>query len=57
MKNLQRWGGIAALYMAGAYIAGILFFIFMADYPSAVSPAENVPPARLLYDSPNLTPP
>lgn len=42
MKNLQRWGGMAALYMAIAYIAAIPYFLLVVDYPGVVDPLEKV---------------
>jgi len=42
MKNLQKMGGIAALYMAVAYLVGIVLFLFVLDYPSIVDPAQKV---------------
>jgi len=34
MKTLQKWGGAAALYQAAAYLAAIIFFLFIANYRS-----------------------
>jgi hypothetical protein len=42
MKTLQRMGGIAALYLAVAYLIGIALFLFVLDYPSIVEPAQKV---------------
>ena len=42
MNNLQKLGGIAALYMATAYVAGIILFLFVLDYPNIVDPAQKV---------------
>ena len=42
MRNLQKLGGIAALYMALAYLMGIVLFLFVLDYPSMVDPAQRV---------------
>jgi hypothetical protein len=42
MKNLQKMGGIAALYEAVAYLMGMVVFIFMIDLSSAVTPVEKV---------------
>jgi hypothetical protein len=42
MNNLQRMGGIAALYMAVAYIAAIPYFLVLANYPGVVDPTEKV---------------
>lgn len=38
MKNLQKMGGIAALYLAVAYLTGIVLFLFVLDYPSITEP-------------------
>ena len=35
-------GGIAALYLAVAYLAAIPFFLLVLDYPSAVDPAAKL---------------
>jgi hypothetical protein len=40
--NFQKWGGVAALYMAVAYIIGIVLFIFVLDYPNIIEPAQKV---------------
>jgi hypothetical protein len=42
MKNLQKMGGIAALYLAVAYLVGIVLFLFVLDYPNIVDPAQKV---------------
>ena len=42
MKNLQKMGGFAALYMALAYLLGIVLFLFVLDYPNIVDPAQRV---------------
>jgi hypothetical protein len=42
MNNLQKMGGIAALYMAAAYLVGIVLFLFVLDYPAIVDPAQKV---------------
>ena len=31
MKNLQRFGGLAALYLAVAYLVGLALFIVVLD--------------------------
>jgi hypothetical protein len=41
-NNLQKMGGIAALYMAVAYLVGIVLFLFVLDYPNIVDPAQKV---------------
>lgn len=42
MKNLQKMGGFAALYLAAAYLTGIVLFLVVLDYPSIVEPAQKV---------------
>lgn len=42
MKTLQKSGGIAALYMAVAYLMGMLIFLVVLDYPSITDPAQKV---------------
>ena len=42
MKALQKFGGFAALYMAAAYITGLVLFIAVLDYPSITDPAQKV---------------
>ena len=42
MKTLQRLGGLAALYLAVAYLIGIALFLVVLDYPSMTDPAEKV---------------
>jgi len=42
MKNLQKMGGFSALYLAAAYLVGIVLFLFILDYPSIVDPAQKV---------------
>jgi hypothetical protein len=42
MKNLQKMGGIAAIYMAVAYIVAIPYFLVLVNYPSVVDPIEKV---------------
>ena len=42
MKNLQKMGGFAALYLAAAYLTGIVLFLFVLDYPSIVEPTQKV---------------
>jgi uncharacterized protein DUF4386 len=41
-NNLQKMGSIAALYMAVAYLVGIVLFLFVLDYPNIVDPAQKV---------------
>lgn len=42
MKDLRKWGGLAALYMAAAYLIGIVLFLVVLDYPSITDPAQKV---------------
>lgn len=42
MKTLQKFGGFAALYMAVAYLIGIILFIVVLDYPGITNSAEKV---------------
>jgi Domain of unknown function (DUF4386) len=42
MKNIQKWGGIAALYEGAAYIIGMLFFLFLVDYSGISNPVEKI---------------
>ena len=42
MNNLQKMGGFAALYLAAAYLLGLVLFIFVLDYPNIVDPAQKV---------------
>jgi hypothetical protein len=42
MKNLQKIGGIAALYEAAVYVLAMVFFLLIVDYSSVVEPVEKV---------------
>ena len=42
MKTLQKSGGFAALYLAVAYLIGLVLFIVVLDYPGITDPAEKV---------------
>jgi len=42
MNGLQRIGGFAALYLALAYVIGIVLFLVVLDYPSITDPAQKV---------------
>ena len=42
MKNMQRMGGLAALYLAAAYLIGIVLFLLVLDYPSITEPVQKV---------------
>ncbi|MCL4302556.1 MAG: DUF4386 family protein [Anaerolineae bacterium] len=42
MNNLQKMGGVAALYEAAAYVLGMMFFIFIVDYAGVANPVQKV---------------
>ena len=42
MKNLQRSGGLAALYLAVAYLVGLVLFIVVLDYANITDAAQKV---------------
>jgi hypothetical protein len=42
MKILQKSGGVAALYLAIAYLIGMVLFLVVLDYPSITDPAQKV---------------
>jgi len=42
MNNLQKMGGVVALYLAVAYVIGIVLFLFVLDYANIVEPAQKV---------------
>jgi hypothetical protein len=42
MKTLQKFGGFAALYMAAAYLTGMVIFLAVLDYPSITDPAQKL---------------
>ena len=42
MKTLQKIGGLAAFYLAAAYLVGIVLFLVVLDYPSITEPAQKV---------------
>jgi hypothetical protein len=42
VKTLQKFGGFAALYLAVAYLVGLVLFIAVLDYPSITDPAQKV---------------
>jgi len=48
MNALQKWGGIAALYEAAAYVAGMVGFLLVVDVSSVDDPVEQV---TLLVDN------
>jgi hypothetical protein len=41
LKSLQKAGGIAALYLAAAYVAAMPFFLLVIDFPSLVDPLQK----------------
>jgi len=40
--NLQKMGGIAALYEAAAYIVGMVGFLLVVDVSGVVDPVQKV---------------
>jgi len=42
MKTLQRFGGLAALYLAVAYLVGLMLFIVVLDYVNIADAAQKV---------------
>ena len=42
MKTLQKFGGFAALYLAVAYLIGMVLFLVVLDYLSITDPAQKV---------------
>ena len=42
MNNLQKMGGIAALYMAAAYIVGMIGFLTVVDVSGVADPVQKV---------------
>jgi hypothetical protein len=42
MKTLQKFGGFAALYLAAAYLIGMVIFLVVLDYPSITDQAQKV---------------
>ena len=49
MKTLRKSGGFAALYLAAAYLIGMVLFLVVLDYPSITDPAQKV---ALLVEKP-----
>ncbi len=49
--GMQRAGGIAALYIAIAYLAAIPYFVFLVNYPGVVDPIQKVVLLRDNYAS------
>lgn len=42
MKTLQKSGGFAALYLAAAYLIGMVTFLVVLDYPGITDAAQKV---------------
>jgi hypothetical protein len=42
MKTLQKFGGFAVLYLAAAYLIGMVIFLVVLDYPSITDPSQKV---------------
>ena len=42
MNKVQKMSGFAALYQAAAYLWGIVFFLFIVNYPAIVDPAQKL---------------
>lgn len=42
MDTLQKLGGAAALYEAGAYVLGLVFYTLIVDYAGAAEPLQKV---------------
>jgi hypothetical protein len=42
MKTLQKFGGFSALYMAAAYLIGMVLFLVVLDYTSITDTAQKV---------------
>jgi hypothetical protein len=42
MKNLQKMGGIAALYSGAAYVVGMMGFLLVVDVSGVVDPVQKV---------------
>jgi hypothetical protein len=52
MKTLQKFGGFAALYLAIAYLIGMVIFLVVLDYLSITDPAQK---AALLVEMQMVT--
>ena len=46
MKTLQKFGGFAALYLAVAYLIGMVLFLVVLNYPQHHRPGPKSSPAR-----------
>ncbi len=42
MKTLHKFGGFAALYLAAAYLIGMVLFLVVLNYPGITDPAKKV---------------
>ena len=42
MKTLQKFGGFSAVYLAVAYLIGIILFLAVLDYPGITDPVQKV---------------
>ncbi len=42
MKTLQKFGGASALYLALAYLIGMVLFLVVLNYPAITDPAQKV---------------
>jgi hypothetical protein len=42
VRNLRKWGGIAALYEAAAYVVGMVGFLAVVDVSSVSDPLEQI---------------
>ena len=40
----QRAGGVAAVYLAAAYLVAMPYFLIVVDYPSLTTPPRRWPP-------------
>ena len=57
MKTLQKFGGFSALYLAVAYLIGMVLFFVVLDYSSMTDPAQRVAMAiekQMVFFSTNL---
>lgn len=42
MKNINKWGGASAFYMALSYVINMLLFLVVLDYPSITDAAQKI---------------
>ena len=42
MKTLHKFGGFAALYLAAAYLIGMVIFLAVLDYPGITDPTQKI---------------